>query len=156
MPVHRSAGAIIFRETKKGKSLRQAQGKEFLLLHYPSITARGTQGGHWDFSKGHIEKREKTEDAVKREVKEETGISDLEIIPGFKETIRYFVNYGGKKSLKFVAFFLAQTNQEKVILSWEHQGYVWLPYEEAYKKITYTNAKQMLNRAHDFLLEKDV
>ncbi|HBT81839.1 hypothetical protein A2757_00190 [Candidatus Giovannonibacteria bacterium RIFCSPHIGHO2_01_FULL_48_47] len=137
MPVIRSAGAIVFRETKKGR--------EYLLIkHAPPY-------GHWDFPKGHIEKREKTEEAVRREVEEETGISKIEIIPGFKETIRYFVKYTGEKALKFVAYFLAKTNEKKVKLSHEHEDFAWLPFEEAYKKITYNTSKKLLKKADEFL-----
>lgn len=146
MPVIRSAGAVIFRETKNGV--------EYLILHYPPMPAGRTvtsADGHWDFPKGEIEKGEKTEEAVRREVVEETGITDIKIIPGFKETIRYFVKYGEERQLKFVAFFLAETAQRKVKISWEHLGHTWLPYEEAYKRVTYTNAKNVLKKAHNFL-----
>lgn len=142
MPVDRSAGAVIFRETPKKE-------KEYLLLHYTS--------GHWDFPKGMIEKGETTDDTVRREVLEETGVSDIECIPGFKETIRYFVKHENERRLKFVAFFLARTpeNQE-VKISWEHQGYQWLPYEKAYATITYKNAKDVLQKAYNFLHGKSV
>lgn len=140
MPVERSAGAIIFRETP--------EGRRYLLLHY---IGRDGKDGHWDFSKGHIERGEKTEDAVRRETAEETGIRDIIFIPGFKETIRYFVNYDGERRLKFVAFFLARAIEERVVISFEHQGSVWLPYEQAYDKITYKNSKEILKHAHDFL-----
>lgn len=151
MPVERSAGAIIFRIAPKKK--------EFLLLHHsPMPNRRGLKltDGHWDFPKGHIEPGEKTEDTVRREVREETGITKIELIPGFKETIRYFVNYDGEKRLKFVAFFLARAGGKKVIISHEHQGYAWLSYEEAHQKLTYQNAKEILNKAHHFLSENGI
>ena len=55
---------------------------EYLLLHYES--------GHWDFPKGKIEEGETPEQAALRELKEETGIEDAEILPGFTEGIKYF------------------------------------------------------------------
>ena len=88
MPVERSAGAVVYRETKKGR--------EYLLLqHHAGKNTRAVKRahvGHWDFPKGHIDAGEKTEDTVRREVREETGITRIELIPGFKETIRYFVH----------------------------------------------------------------
>lgn len=149
MPVERSAGAIIFRETKKGK--------EFLLLQHPDKENKRVSkpiAGHWDFPKGHIEPHETTEETVRREVREESGITKLEFIPGFKETIRYFVNYNGTKRLKFVAYFLARTTQKKVTISREHQGFAWLPYEQAYERLTYANAKHILKSADDFISKK--
>lgn len=150
MPVERSAGAVVFRDT--------SQGRKYLLLQHqpqdkitrnPPITE-----GHWDFPKGHIEKGEKTEDAVKREVKEEAGLSNIELVPGFKETVRYFVNYkNGTKNLKFVAYFLARAASGRVKISWEHKAHKWLPFGAAYQKITYKNSKDVLKKAHEFLAE---
>lgn len=137
MPVIRSAGAVVFRETNKGR--------EYLLIqHRPPYH-------HWDFPKGHIEKGEKTEEAVRREIKEETGISEIEIISGFKETIRYFVKYTGEKSLKFVAYFLAKTNEKKVKISSEHEDFIWLGFPEAQERITYATSKKVLEKADEFL-----
>mgnify|MGYP001565999771 CR=1 FL=1 len=142
MPVIRSAGAVVFRGTPKGR--------EYLLIkHSPPY-------GHWDFPKGHIEKGEKTEDAVRREAKEETGISKIEIIPGFKETVRYFVGPKEERRLKFVAWFLARTEQKQVKVSFEHQGYVWLSLEEAMRQATYSDTKKLLKKADEFLSKKSL
>lgn len=141
MPVERSAGAIIFREDKSGR-------KYLLLHHHPSTS---NQGGSWGFPKGHIDKGEKTEETVRREVKEETGVSRMKILPGFKETIRYFVGSKEERHLKFVAFFLAKTKTRNVKISWEHIGYTWLPYQEAHEKLTYKNEKEILEKADEFL-----
>lgn len=149
MLVERSAGAVIFRKTQSGK--------EYLLLQHPDKEGkRATKpaAGHWDFPKGHLEKGEETLDAVRREVKEETGLTRLDIIPEFKATIRYFVNYDNQKRLKFVAFFLAETRQKKVTISWEHQNFAWLPFEEARKRLTYANAKKVFSSAHHFISKK--
>ncbi len=149
MPPERSAGAVIFRNVNGIK--------EYLLLHYPdklSKRARGRVRGHWDFPKGHMEKGEKTEDTVRREVKEETGISKIDLIHGFRETLRYFVGPKNKRRLKFVVFFVASTKQFEVTISHEHQGFTWLPFKEAQKLITYSNSKKLIKRADDFLRRK--
>lgn len=145
MPVERSAGAVIFREYKKGR--------EYLLIQHED---KDGKPGHWAFPKGHIEKGERTEDAARREVQEETGLSEIEIVPGFKETIRYFVPVGKEKRLKFVAFFLGRAKKGKVKLSFEHQDFAWLPYEETYKRLTYAAAKTILKKADNFLSAKGV
>ena len=140
MPVEISAGAIIFR--------KEGDKAFFLLLHYPGF--RGPKS-HWDFSKGNIEKGEKLEETVKREVEEETGIKDVTIIKGFKETIKYFFKFEGKNILKFVTFFLAETKEKQVKISQEHIGFEWLPYKEAKVQLTYENAKEILQKANEFL-----
>ena len=42
----------------------------------------------WDFAKGNIEKNEDELETLKRELKEETGISDFKLIKNFKEKIQ--------------------------------------------------------------------
>ncbi len=126
----------------------------YLLLHYPS--------GHWEFAKGHIEKGEQPEAAARREIKEETGIADITLVPGFKEYAKYFFkksyNLKGEAKkrapwvFKLVVFYLARTNQETITISQEHKGFAWLPFEEAVKKLTYKNAKALLTKAHEYLV----
>jgi len=142
MPFEKSAGAIIF---KKDEGVIK-----YLLLHYPSTT-RGVEKDYWDFPKGHIEKGEKIEETIKREVKEETGLKDIKFIEGFKEWIKYFFRHKGKNIFKIVTFLLAKTKEKEMKISFEHIGYIWLPYEEAIEKLTFRNAKEILKKADKFL-----
>ena len=130
----KSAGAVVFRKDKEIK---------YLLLHY--------EAKHWDFPKGNIEKGEKDEDTVKREVNEETGITDMELVNGFKESLHYFYKLKEETVSKEVVFYLAKTETEEVKLSFEHIGFAWLSYENAMKKLTFKNAKDILEKADKFL-----
>ena len=130
-----SAGTVLFIEESKEKL--------FLLLHYPT--------GHWDFVKGKIENNESPEQAVIRETKEETGITDIEFIKGFKEKIEYSFKFNGDIVQKEVIFFLAKTNTKQVKISYEHLDYVWLDFNNALNKITYKNAKNILIKAKNYL-----
>ncbi len=145
MPKETSAGAVIFR--KENNEIY------YLLLHYES--------GHWDFPKGHIEEGEEEEETVKREVAEETGIEDVEIIKGFKEWIKYTFRqtYGLKEEekkapwvFKIVTFYLAETKTKEVKISFEHLGYKWLPYEQALEQVTFKKAKEILKKANHYLI----
>ena len=145
MPREKSAGSIIFRR-EEGKIY-------YLLLHYPALNRKG---GHWEFSKGHIEEGEDYFKTIKREVKEETGLEDIKIIPGFKEHIKYFFRaYDNKKWIfKLVTFFVAETKTKEIKLSPEHIGFVWLPFTQAYKMITYKNSKELLKKVNNFINKK--
>ena len=132
-----SAGVVIFR--KDSKLL-------FLLLYYPS--------GHWDFVKGKIEENENTHQTVVRETKEETGITDLDFVDDFEESIEYDFQYEGELIHKKVIFFLAKTSIEKIKISHEHLDYVWLEFEDALEKTTYQNARSVLSRANQLLVER--
>jgi len=141
MPVEKSAGAIIFR--------RDNNEVYYLLLHYPSSAKAPRE--YWDLPKGHIEKGEKMEDTAKREVEEETGLKEIEFLKGFKETIKYFFKWKEKNILKFVTFYLAEAKTKDIKVSFEHLGFEWLPYEEALKQLTFKNARDILQKANDFL-----
>jgi 8-oxo-dGTP pyrophosphatase MutT (NUDIX family) len=147
MPVERSVGTVIY--------IREGGKIYYLLLHYPSISHRAKEN-YWDFPKGHIEKGEKAEDTAKREAEEETGLKGVEIAEGFEETINYFFKYQGKNILKFVTFYLAETKAKRVKISGEHIGFKWLPYEEALNQLKFKNAKEILQKANNFLSGKSI
>lgn len=147
MPVERSAGIILFRDTP--------EGWRYLVIRSSrdeSTIAKGkTVAEFWDFTKGQLEAGEKGVDAARREAKEEVGIEDFELIDGFKETARYFTRREGKPVPKFVAMFLARAKSAEVTLSWEHDLYEWLPYAEAHERITLVPMKKILESAEEFL-----
>ena len=135
MPIEKSAGAIVFRR-ENGKI-------KYLLIQYG--------WGHWEFTRGLIEKKESLEETARREIKEEVGIEDIKFIPGFKEWFKFFFKLKGKNIMKIATFLLAETETKEVKLSHEHKDYVWLEYEEALEKLTFKNSKEILKKANDFL-----
>jgi len=134
MKRERSAGAIVF---KKDKEIM------YLLLNY--------EAGHWDFPKGNVEANETELQTVKREIEEETGINDIEIINGFKEKMQYFYKLNEDVINKQVVFYLAKTKKEQIKLSFEHIGFKWLSFDETIEKLTFKNAKDILKKANKFL-----
>ena len=130
----RSAGVILFNKTG---------GIQFLVLKYPS--------GHWDFVKGNIEEGEEEEETVKRELFEETGINNLEIHQGFNEKAEYNYYKKNNKVHKIVSYYLAETNQKQVKLSFEHLDYKWSNYEDSIKLITFENSKEILKKGNEII-----
>lgn len=133
----KSCGVILYRTVE--------ERREYLLLHYP--------GGHWDFPKGHVEERDADEQATAlRELHEETGIQEIIFTSGYREPMYYEFNRGFKERVKkVVIYFLAQTEQVEVSISFEHQNYEWLPYDAALERLTYENAKELLRKAQRHL-----
>jgi len=118
---HLSAGVVILHETQAGR--------RFLLLRAYS---------YWDFPKGAVEPGETPLQAAIREVKEETGICELEFSWGqiYQETTPY--NRG-----KVARYYLALTPEDKVMLAanpetgiHEHMEYRWVSYAQALKLVT--------------------
>jgi len=135
----KSCGAVVF--------LRNPEVK-YLLLHY--------EAGHWDFVKGNVEPNESEKDTVTRELREETGIADAQFIEGFREKIEYFYRRQGATIHKEVIFFLIGTHTEKIELSYEHVGYIWLDYQNAMEKLTFKNAKATLQKAYELLKARGI
>src|SRR3989344_9259899 len=135
MPKEKSCGAIVFTKHK--------EGVKYLILHY--------EAGHWDFPKGHMEKSEKEEMTAAREIKEETGIDDIEFAEGFREVVNYYFKSGEETVFKEVVFFIAQSATDHVEISSEHIGYAWLNLEHAEKKLTFNNAKELIKKADEFI-----
>jgi 8-oxo-dGTP pyrophosphatase MutT (NUDIX family) len=133
-----SAGAVIFRVVD--------DIPKFLLLH-----ARGSKLV-WGFPKGKIEQGEQPIETARREIKEETGLIDLDFKEGFAETIHYFFKQKEETISKDVHFFLVETRTDKVTLSKEHIGYIWLSYETALKKLSFKNSQDVLKKANAYLV----
>lgn len=108
-------------------------------------------GGRWDFPKGGVEKGESELQTVVREVEEETGLKDLKIIPGFRKVIEYFYRRERKNVHKQVVYLLAKTQDDKVKISFEHQGFGWFPFREALERASYNNSKVTLAEAEKFV-----
>jgi 8-oxo-dGTP pyrophosphatase MutT (NUDIX family) len=137
MREQKSVGIVLFRNA--------SNKNEFLLLEYPQ--------GHWDFIKGKVEQGETQHETALRETKEETDISDIEFIDGFEESVEYNFRFKNEDIHKIVVFFLAKTNEKKITLSHEHNDFVWLEYDDALKKTTFRNAKNVLSKTNEFLLK---
>jgi len=136
MREQKSAGIVLFRNA--------SNKNEFLLLNYPQ--------GHWDFVKGKVEQGETPHETALRETKEETGITNIEFIDGFEESVEYDFRFKKEDIHKKVIFFLAKTKEKNIKLSHEHNDYLWLEYNDALKKTTFENAKNVLTKANEFLL----
>jgi len=135
MREQKSAGIVLFRNA--------SNKNELLLLNYPQ--------GHWDFVKGKVEEGETPHETALRETKEETGITNIEFIDGFEESVEYDFRFKKENIHKKVIFFLAKTDEKNIKLSHEHNNYLWLEYSDALKKTTFENAKNVLTKANEFL-----
>ena len=121
--------------------------KKILLLKYKG-------GGHWDFPKGHIEKGESETETTLRELREETGISNVKLFPNFREKIEYSFRRGRSIIKKQVVYFLGETEEKDITLSHEHTDFIWANSDIALNTATYQKSKSVLNKA--LLTRKDM
>jgi 8-oxo-dGTP pyrophosphatase MutT (NUDIX family) len=107
---------------------------------------------YWEFPKGHPHPGETWKQTARRELEEETGIYDIELIPSFSRQIRYFYRDGRKRIIdKTVCFALAQTGATRVVLSHEHSQGEFLPFEKAMRKLTHAGTRALLRDADEFI-----
>ena len=135
-PDERSAGFILYS--------MDGGVREYLLL-------RHRYGGHWGFPKGHIEAGESETDTALRETREETGIADVRIIPGFREANRYHFRRRGKPVFKENVYFLGEAAYSEPVISHEHTQAEWLTYPEARARLSFDDMRRMLDRAEKAL-----
>jgi 8-oxo-dGTP pyrophosphatase MutT (NUDIX family) len=137
----RSAGAVVFYQEGTAEP-------EYLLLHYTA--------GHWDFPKGNIEVGESEKQAATREIREETGIIDVEFLDGFRMKIEYKYRHRRRLVQKEVVLFLARTHTRQVTISHEHIGFAWRKFDDAMQQLTYRNAMNLLSAAKDYLQQRSI
>jgi 8-oxo-dGTP pyrophosphatase MutT (NUDIX family) len=117
----------------------------FLLLKYTN---------YWGFVKGMIEENERETETARREANEEANLSRIRFLEGFREVIRYFFKLDGKLISKEVIFLLGEVDEEqaeKVKVSFEHEGFKWLTFDDAMRLVKHKNERELLIKANEFL-----
>lgn len=140
----KSVGAVVF---------RKLDSSYLFLLLYKKPNDKYKES--WDFPRGNVEKGEGDLETLKREVEEETSITNLNIISGFRDRISWFYKRDGQLVSKEVIYYVAETKISEVLISSEHDAFEWLSFNDALKRITFKNAKIILENAHDFLQKRD-
>jgi len=134
-----SAGGVVFRA-------RHGEEPLFLLIR--------DSYRNWGFPKGHLESSELPDAAALREVKEETGLEELELC-GEIETIDWYFRFRGKLIHKICHFYLMKTDSE-LTSPQRTEGITacrWMPITLALETISYANARSVLQRAHELVVE---
>lgn len=126
--------------------LFQNSSYQFLLIQH--------QAGHWGFPKGHAHPQESALEAASRELTEETGITDYELLEGLSFSENYTFTRKGKTFEKTVVYFPAFVRSANVTFQEaEIQNYSWSRYEEAIALITYEPSKQVLTSLYRYLTD---
>jgi len=106
------------------------------------------RGGSWSFPKGKIEYGETPLETAKREIYEESGISELKLIEDLGSYQRYQIADDGetedKSVLKTVFIFLFTTTQDKIrpIDTHSNPQAKWLKKEEVSNQLTHIKDKE--------------
>jgi 8-oxo-dGTP pyrophosphatase MutT (NUDIX family) len=107
---------------------------------------------YWEFPKGHPLPGETWKQTARRELEEETGLYDIELIPGFSRQIRYFYRDGRKRIIdKTVCFQLGRTSSTQIILSDEHTAGEFLKFDQALHKMVHAGTRALLRDADAYI-----
>ena len=74
----------------------------------------------WENAGGNIEYGEKPEEAIKREIREETGITEITI-----KNVAYVTLVNGEEPYLIIAY-ICESQTETVTLSNEHRAFMWV------------------------------
>ncbi len=103
----------------------------------------------WEFVKGGIKEGETEEEAVKREIIEETGLQKFKIIKKLDNVKKEFIGLGDKLNIHSV--YLVESNMNIPIHmpqgdDKEHSTYLWADVDSVRSKLTWDNDKEILER----------
>lgn len=127
-----SAGGIIYR----------MDGNTPLFLAVKNVYDK------WTFPKGKVEEGETWQEAAVREIREETGIEEAEILGEVGE-IKFTDKSGDEPLKKNVHFYLVKTNQTqtKVSEGTHIKEIKWMTEEEIKKSLDYPNLIDLIDKA---------
>jgi len=131
-----------------GVVLRYLQGEPHVLLIRDPYR-------NWGLPKGHVEGEEEPPQAALREVREETGLRDLDLGPTLG-TIDWHFRLKGQLIHKYCHFFLMVSRSGETVPE-RAEGITecrWLPVERAIRDVTYDNAREMIRVAARLLQEE--
>ncbi len=116
-----------------------------------AVAIRG-KGKIFCLPKGLVERGEKPEETASREVKEETGLTGR--LVDKIDSIEYWFNWSNKKIHKKVYFYLFKYLSGKTSdHDYELEDVKWFPIDEAIKKLTYKNEKEIMKKAKQLILK---
>ncbi len=134
-----SFGVIPFRKTETGL--------EFLLVKHAQ--------GHWGFPKGHPIGNESHIETALRELKEETGVTDCNIIGDKTWKQKYTIEKSGNSTEKIVEYFLGEVlSANKNVDSKEILECRWCNFEDAIELLSHPESKGMLESVFSFINPK--
>jgi 8-oxo-dGTP pyrophosphatase MutT (NUDIX family) len=102
--------------------------------------------------KGHVEPDESPRDAALREVREEAGYADLEIVGELGAVMNhFFVTDKNREVKREEIFYLMRLVSDAPFVRDDHDAgqfiAVWVPFDQAAARLTYESEKEFARRA---------
>lgn len=116
------------------------------------LLIRSKESGYCGFPKGHMESDESEIETALRETLEETSVK-VSIDREARYEITYKMRNGNDKA---VVYYIArfQDQSPSRYNGFEDFEYLLLPFDRAYREISFENTREILKKANDFLIRK--
>ena len=129
--------------------VKTKKGIEYLILK------RKLHWKGWEFPKGGINFFETKKRAVKRELKEETGLKPLRITKfNIFGNYKYDRKFSDRKGFdgQTYTLYAVEVKKRKIRLGGkEHSDYKWVGFKEAIKKLKWSNQRKAVGVIHNWL-----
>jgi len=133
---------------KKTKETKTAGG--VVINNEGKVLVVSQHGNSWSLPKGHIDEGETALEAAKREIYEESGIKDLELIKNLGEYQRYKIGKTGgedKSELKNITIFLFKTTETALQpVDPDNPEARWVDKEKVANLLTHPKDKEFFQR----------
>lgn len=132
----KSVGAVILNEKQQVLIVFQADNR------------------YWEFPKGKVEQGESELQTLRREVREETGITKFKLWPNWRQVVHYrFFPEKNVMVSKAVVYYFIESH-ESVKISDEHLYYKWVSLRAAKRFLKHKNQHALLDKARQALYAK--
>src|SRR4030042_5505676 len=115
-------------------------------------------GNSWSLPKGHIEDNETEIEACKREIFEESGISDVMFIKDLGKYKRHKIGLTGgddKSELKIIYMYLFKTEEFNLKpLDMNIRSAVWIDPDKVAELLTHKKDKKFFEKYRHFIIKK--
>ena len=125
----------------------------YLAPEGPLVLVVKQHQGHWSIPKGHIEDGETDIDAALRELKEETGVTDIKVDQKAKISHYYDFERNGEKIEKEVIYFPGIAKSRQVNIQ-EHEilDFAWVRVSQLKDKfISNPSRQKLINKIDDYI-----
>ena len=153
-----SAGGVVVRKTPEGWEMAVIEPQKDSIATLPAATRQRTsQKMLLALPKGLVNPGEKPEQTATREVVEETGLTAIPVTKLGDIKYAYVRSWGDKQRVfKIVSFYLfryqsGQIDEIAPEMRIEVKRAMWIPLEDAARKLAYRGEKDMVRRAEAYL-----
>jgi len=146
------------RAKKKPRSVTKSVGAVILSPDNRFLLVFQSRGQFWEFPKGKIEPGEETLETMKREIEEETGITNFTRLEEFDEKIYFhFYLQDGTRIDREVLYYLIRTQDDgNVRISEEHKDFTWETPKKAIALLQHQNHKDLVRKVVKHLEVQEV